>query len=211
MSENVIQYIYGDTNAKVSHNRIKWNIKASTEVPTSETEGHLGDVIVVTSANIKKLKFVATNNGNEELQDNSINVYEDFNVDKILVNNNNGFDMYLFGSSQNIMLNGEVVIANVFFYDALTNSWVQFQSAYRDAINLNTFTGQDLVRVLDTLWPISYTESVNENEMLPTIIKPLVSDTVDIDDFSGKELSVDNLWDMFTFSESAVCNNLTVI
>lgn len=209
MTEDMIQYIFGNTNAKVSHNRIKWNIKASTEVPTSETEGHLGDVIVVTSANIKKLKFVATNNGNEELQDNSINVYEDFSVDKILVNKSNGFDMYIFGTSQNIMLNGETIIANVFFYDALTENWVQLQSAYRDAINLNSFTGQNIN--VDELWNISFTDSIEVE--LPTIIRQQYNDAFNIETFSGCQLDVDDYLSqvMPIIGENVNVNNLTII
>lgn len=200
--------IYGDTNAKISHNRIKWNIMARTEVPDENTPGQIGDVIVITSQDIKKLKFVATNDGSQQLQDNSINVYEDYTVDKILVNQSNGFNMYIFGSSQNIMLNGETIAANVYFYDGSTNSWVQFTSAYRDAINLNSFTGQNIN--IDEIWMLSFTDSL-DNITIPPIVAEQYSDTVDMTSFSGCQLDLDDFVSqlMPTVTESATINNLT--
>lgn len=203
MDENMIQYIYGNTNAKVSHNRIRWNIKASTEVPTSETEGHLGDIIVVTSADIKKLKYVATKDITDgQLQDNSINIYEDFTKPRILVNKSNGFNMYLQGTMQNILLNGESVIANVYFYDALTGDWVSFSSAYKEALNLNTFTGQNIN--VDELWNIpEFVDTINEDSLLPTIVKPQTVDNLTILDFTGQSLDVDTLWNNVSFTDAA--------
>lgn len=202
--------IYGDTNAKISHNRIKWNIMASTEVPDENTPGKIGDVIIITNADVKKIKYVATKDvSDSELQDNSINVYEDFTQNHILVNESNGFKMYIQGTQQNIMLNGEVMIANVFIYDGLTNSWRQFLSAYKDAINLNSFTGQNLIAILDEIWGgPEYTEEVNEGSMLPTMVTPEVSESFTMASFSGSTLDFETLYSGVTFTDEALINNL---
>lgn len=204
--------IYGDTNAKVSHNRIKWNIMASTEVPDSSVEGHIGDVIVITSADISKVKNVATISGGEELQDNSINVYEDFSVTPLWVNESNGFDMYLFGTSQNIILDGNTIIANVYFYDGLTNDWVQMTSAYRDALNVSSFTGANIN--VDELWSMpTITDELNEDNLLPTIVRQSFSDAFNVESFSGCQLDLEDYISqmMPSLTENIVANNLTIV
>lgn len=200
--------IYGDTNAKISHNRIKWNIMASTEVPDENTPGQIGDVIIVTNADVKKIKYVATKDiSDSNLQDNSINVYEDFTQDHILVNESNGFKMYLQGTQQNIMLNGSVMIANVFFYDGLTNSWKQYNSAYKEALNVNSFTGSNIN--VDNLWTLSYTDSINENRLLPPIHREQIADSFTAEAFTGANLEVNALYPSWNLSEEVTANNLT--
>lgn len=202
--------IYGDTNAKISHNRIKWNIMASTEVPDENTPGKIGDVIIVTSADVKKIKYVATKDiSDSNLQDNSINVYEDFTQDHMLVNESNGFKMYIQGTQQNIMLNGSVMIANVFFYDGLTNSWKQYNSAYKEALNVNSFTGSNIN--VDDLWTLSYTDSINENRLLPPMHKEQIADTLIALTFAGANLDVDTLYPSWNLSEEVIANNLTIV
>ena len=203
--------IYGDTNEKISHNRIKWNIKGTTEVPTSETPGKIGDVLVITSNAdlIKKLKYVATKGYTEELQDNSINVYEDFTQTKALVNSNKGFKLYLFANQQNVMVDGSVLIANVFFYDGLTNSWKQYNSAYKEALNVNSFTGANIN--VDTLWSVpTLTDSISEEGILPTIDRVQETDNLSVAAFTGSNIDVDTLWSAIaTFTDSASIQNLT--
>ncbi len=202
--------IYGDTNAKISHNRIKWNIMASTEVPDENTPGKIGDVIIVTSADVKKIKYVATKDiSDSNLQDNSINVYEDFTQNHMLVNESNGFKMYIQGTQQNIMLNGSVMIANVFFYDGLTNSWKQYNSAYKEALNVNSFTGSNIN--VDELWALSYTDSINENRLLPPMHKEQIADTLIALTFAGANLDVDILYPSWNLSEEVIANNLTIV
>lgn len=204
--------IYGDTNAKISHNRIKWNIKATTEVPTSETPGQIGDILIVTSSAelVKKIKYVATKAiTDSELQDNSINVYEDFTQTKILVNRNNGFNMYIWAAQQNIMVGGEVMIANVFFYDGLTNSWKQYNSAYKEALNVNSFTGANIN--VDELWSLSYTDSINEGRLLPPMHKEQIADSFTAETFAGASLDVDTLYLGWDLSEDLIVNNLTIV
>ena len=202
--------IYGDTNAKISHNRIKWNIMASTEVPDENTPGKIGDVIIVTSADVKKIKYVATKDiSDSNLQDNSINVYEDFTQDHMLVNESNGFKMYIQGTQQNIMLNGSVMIANVFFYDGLTNSWKQYNSAYKEALNVNSFTGSNIN--VDELWTLSYTDSINESRLLPPMHKEQIADTLIALTFAGASLDVDTLYTSWNLSEEVIANNLTIV
>lgn len=202
--------IYGDTNAKISHNRIKWNIMASTEVPTSETPGKIGDVIIVTSADVKKIKYVATKDmATEQLQDNSVNIYEDFTKQRVLVNESNGFKMYIQGTQQNIMLNGSVMIANVFFYDGLTGEWVSYASAYKDALNVNSFTGQNLAEALDEIWGgPECTDSLDEERLLPTIEKQVISDPFTFANFGGSNLDLDACWGGPTLTDEALINNL---
>lgn len=202
--------IYGDTNAKISHNRIKWNIMASTEVPDENTPGKIGDVIIITSADVKKIKYVATKDiSDSNLQDNSINIYEDFTQNHILVNESNGFKMYIQGTQQNIMLNGSVMIANVFFYDGLTNSWKQYNSAYKEALNVNSFTGSNIN--VDELWTLSYTDSINENRLLPPMHKEQIADALTSLTFAGANLDVDTLYPSWNLSEEVTANNLTIV
>lgn len=200
--------IYGDTNAKISHNRIKWNIMASTEVPTSETPGQIGDVIIVTSADVKKIKYVATIDYADELQDNSINVYEDFSQNHILVNESNGFKMYIQGTQQNIMVEGETMIANVFFYDGLTNSWKQYNSAYKEAINLYSFTGQN-INFNESWGGPGYTEEASVR--IPPIHTTTPNDIVDVDNFTGIEIAFNDLYPGWSITENVVANNLTIV
>lgn len=202
--------IYGDTNAKISHNRIKWNIMASTEVPDENTPGKIGDVIIITNADVKKIKYVATKDiSDSNLQDNSINVYEGFTQNHILVNESNGFKMYIQGTQQNVMLNGNVMIANVFFYDGLTNSWKQYNSAYKEALNVNSFTGSNIN--VDDLWTLSYTDSINENRLLPPMHKEQIADTLIALTFAGANLDVDTLYPSWNLSEEVIANNLTIV
>jgi hypothetical protein len=204
--------IYGDTNAKISHNRIKWNIKATTEVPTSETPGQIGDILIVTSSAelVKKIKYVATKAITDtDLQNNSINVYEDFTRDRVLVNRNNGFNMYIWATQQNIMVNGEVMIANVFFYDGLTNSWKQYNSAYKEALNVNSFTGANIS--VDELWSLSYTDSLNEGRLLPPMHREQIADSFTAETFVGTGLDVDTLYPGWDLSEDLIVNNLTIV
>jgi hypothetical protein len=202
--------IYGDTNAKISHNRIKWNIMASTEVPTSETPGKIGDVIIVTTADVKKIKYVATKDmATEQLQDNSVNIYEDFTKQRVLVNESNGFKMYIQGTQQNIMLNGSIMIANVFFYDGLTGEWISYASAYKEALNVNSFTGQNLAAILDEIWSgPECTDEINEGSLLPTMVRQYPAETMIVADFTGSNLNVDACWGGPSLTGEALINNL---
>ena len=200
--------IYGDTNAKVSHNRIKWNIEATTEVPTSATPGQIGDILIVTSSAelVKKIKYVATKALTDaDLQNNSINVYEDFTKDRVLVNRNNGFNMYIWASQQNIMVDNAIMIANVFFYDGITNSWKQYNIAYKDAINLKSFTGQNLATILNEIWGgTTYTDILaNEGHLIPPLHDVEANDAFIYANFTGCDLNVDNLWAGFSFADEA--------
>lgn len=206
--------IYGDTNAKISHNRIKWNIKASTEVPDENTPGQIGDVIIVTSVDVKKIKDVATIAGSEELQDNAINAYLDFSQQRILVNESKGFDMFLFAALQNVVLNGETIIANVYFYDGLTNEWVECQSAYREALNLSSFSAKNLIPQIDELWHgLTYEDDINDDPgdtpIQPTIVKPEANDSMIIANFSGAGIDVDTEWAGLSLQDGATIKNLT--
>ncbi len=194
--------IFASNNLSVGGSGIKWNIKASTDVPVNQIPGKPGDIIVVTDRNIKKLKYVATKNASDvELQNNSINVYEDFNQPRMLVNENNGFKMYMYGISQNIVLNEEVIVANVYFYDGLTEQWIPLTSAYREALNVNSFTGQNIN--IDELWSIDYTDNINEEGILPTIVKPQATDVLTVLSFTGQDIDIDTYWDMVTITDTA--------
>ena len=193
---------YGKTNA-VEKKGLKWNIMASEEIPTSSTPGKVGDVIIITSQNVKKIKKVATKKiTDSDLQDNTINVFEDFTKDRILVNSSDGFNIYLQSTMQNIILDGESLIASVYFYDGLTNSWIPYSSAYIDNLSVSSFTGQDID--VDTYWSLpELIEDLDEEKILPTIDRVNVNDTMNSASFTGTTLDVDDYWFTLTLTEDA--------
>ena len=160
------------------------------------------------------LDIIATIAGSEELQDNAINAYLDFSQQRILVNESKGFDMFLFAALQNVVLNGETIIANVYFYDGLTGEWVEFQSAYREALNLSSFSAKNLIPQIDELWHgLTYEDDINDDPgdtpMQPTIVKPEANDSMIIADFSGAGINVDTEWSGLSLQDGATIKNLT--
>lgn len=198
---------YGRTNiVEKKTSGLQWNIMTSKQAPTSSTPGQVGDVIIITEADVEKIKTIVTKDVTDPtLQDNAINVFEDFSKNKILVNSIDGFNVYLQAYTQNIKLNGESIIAIVYFYDGLTRDWIQYPSAYRDNLSVRTFTGQDLDSIFDELWPgIAYTDQINENSIITPIIRQQLNDSLDVANFTGTNLDIDSFWGGPTITGNAI-------
>lgn len=214
--------LYTSSNMGTIRSGIKWSIStmSPTEYPnydsiiTSRTDGKMGDIIVITDENIKRLRYVANVFENTEEQNDSVNIYINDSAPNRRINYFNGwyFDAKFY--SQIIVINNKTMFCPVYFWNDFNNRFESIQIGYifKDNLSLNSFTGMDL-DVDECMSTLDIEQELNNYEIIIPIIVRDLNDVLSLDSFTGMDIDVDDVMDSLSYDEELTVkvNNIIVI
>lgn len=210
--------IYTSSNMGTISSGIKWFFRqiSPTEHPDYDTiipamEGKMGDVIVVTDANIKRLRYVANVFDGYEQQNDSVNIYINESTNEKRIHFFNGWYFDAKFNSQSILINGENLFCPVYFWNEFTHRFeaVQIGYVFKEILSIYSFTGQDID--VDENWgSISYNEAFNSENIVPVRVDGLV-DNLNIASFTSMNLDVNSYWNGITYTEEPIIKVNNVI
>ena len=164
-----------------------WNFSVSNIPP--DYDGSMGDVVLITDANIENLKNVINIDLNiEKPIDNCLNLIIDENKDNICIANLNGWKYYIKTSGNVAMINGSPLSCRVYIWDINEKAWVVSNplNIYFETLEFNKFFGINELS-FGYFDRFNLSENINTNVVIPTIYE--VKENIVLLDFFGSSLA----------------------
>lgn len=214
--------LYTSSNMGTISSGIKWYVDtmSPTEHPdydsiiTSRTDGKMGDIIVITDENIKRLRYVANVFDNTIEQNDSVNIYINDSAPNRRINFFNGwyFDAKFY--SQIIVINNQTMFCPVYFWNEFNHRFESIQIGYifKDNLNLPSFTGMD-IDVDEYMATLDIQQELTNYTIIVPIRVNNLSNNLSLTSFTGMDIDVDNIMSSLSYGEELTVkiNNIIVI
>lgn len=165
-----------------------WNFSVSNTPP--DYEGSMGDVVLITDANIDNLKTVINIDLDKEKPiDNCLNLIIDENESNICIANLNGWKYYIKTSGNVAMVNGSPLSCRIYIWDINEKAWVVSNplNIYFETLEFNKFFGINELSFGGYFDRFNLSENVNTNVVIPTVYE--VKENLVLLDFLGSSLT----------------------
>ena len=165
-----------------------WNFSVSNVPP--DYDGSMGDVVLITDANIENLKNVINIDLNREKPiDNCLNLIIDENKNNICIANLNGWKYYIKTSGNVAMINGSPLSCRVYIWDINEKAWVVSNplNIYFETLEFNKFFGVNELSFDGYFDRFNLSERVDTNVVIPTVYE--VKENIVLLDFFGSSLT----------------------
>lgn len=183
-----------------------WNFSVSNTPP--DYEGSMGDVVLITDANIDNLKTVINVDLNKEKPiDNCLNLIIDENESNICIANLNGWKYYIKTSGNVAMVNGSPLSCRIYIWDINEKAWVVSNplNIYFETLEFNKFFGINELSFGGYFDRFNLSENVSTNVVIPTVYE--AKENLVLGNFFGSNLT-DNISYFGQFNLVEITDNI---